>query len=105
MEVVIDASILEEMPPALAGKLVGMWEKNATKCIADLKEAITNNDPKGIKMHLHTLKGISAQVGAVTVSDLAKMMEKQEPLVSDVKKVMMLEIVFADTLAQFNKST
>lgn len=59
-------------------------------------------DEKEIRVHLHTLKGVSAQVGASTVSEIALTMEKAKKVVSDVKKLKILDITIAQTIELFD---
>merc|ERR1712093_391242 len=76
MEVTIDASVFEGMPPPLVEKLIGLWKTNVQECMGKLRAAVEAKDEKEIRVHLHTLKGVSAQVGASTVSETALTMEK-----------------------------
>jgi HPt (histidine-containing phosphotransfer) domain-containing protein len=101
MEITIDMTVFEGMPDSLITKLVGMWEMNAKKCLEDLQNAVAAKDEKATHALLHSLKGVSAQVGAVTLSSMASQMEKQLPIVQDVKKLIMLDILLSDTVAVF----
>ena len=89
------------MPEALSTKLITMWEKSAAETMEKLREAVKDKDEKQIRVHLHTLKGVSAQVGATTVSEIAAQMEKAKKVPSDVKKLKILDMTIAQTIAKY----
>ena len=103
MEVVIDPSVFEDMPPALKAKLIKLWMKDTTSTLSELKVAVEKKDEEAVMTRLHTLKGVSAQVGAVTLSEMAATMESQGPTVSQSRKLSLLDIVFADSAAKMEQ--
>ena len=74
----------------------------SSKLAGKLRAAVEAKDEKEIRVHLHTLKGVSAQVGASTVSEIALTMEKAKKVVSDVKKLKILDITIAQTIELFD---
>ncbi|MFZ0548894.1 MAG: response regulator [Candidatus Promineifilaceae bacterium] len=62
-----DVAFLEE--------LIGTYLEDAPKMIADMNQAIAENDPAKLRLAAHTLKSNSADFGAMTLSALSKQLE------------------------------
>ena len=89
----IDRQVLDELDtlniagqPALAAQLVHMFLDQTPSKIAKLETLVTLGLMKNIEIEAHTLKSSSAYMGALTLSQIFKLMEsyakknKQESL-------------------------
>lgn len=59
----------------LAKDLVALYLKKTPALIAKIEGDILSNDMDGLKNHVHSLKGSSAQLGVVGVSEVCKSIE------------------------------
>ena len=71
----VDKEMLLEMGP-IAGQLLDAWQSNMISWVNQMREALCKGDTKAMADLLHTVAGSSAQIGAVSVHDLARTFEK-----------------------------
>ena len=105
LEVFIDATMLEEVSESLQSTLIALWEKNARETIKKIREALSKPDQSDLKAALHTLRGVSAQLGATTVSELAAEFEKNTECTSESAQTQVrnLDIAVQATLVLFHE--
>ncbi len=79
---VMDWSRLEEFQrmeaegmPGLAARLVRSYLGNSARVLGELQVAMNNADIEGVCRAAHSIKSTSANVGANTLSQLARMLE------------------------------
>lgn len=56
-------------------KLIATYLRDASKRLADIRQAHTDSNQELLTRSAHTMKSSSAQVGALTVSEMAKSIE------------------------------
>jgi CheY-like chemotaxis protein len=71
----IDLKITESLPAALVTTLRAMWKVDVQLLMQALNAAIATESWKAAHTAAHTIKGSSAQVGAVTVSRMAAVLQ------------------------------
>lgn len=74
----IDATKFNELKDVLGdglARVIGIFEVDAPKRIADMKAACAANDRVALRKQAHTLKGSSANVGARVLNGLCKSLE------------------------------
>ena len=59
-----------------AGKLVELTLKDADNFVAEIEQAINDNNPQAAGLAAHSLKSIMKQVNALSVSDIAYEIEQ-----------------------------
>jgi signal transduction histidine kinase/PleD family two-component response regulator len=59
----------------LANEILGVFLEDVPRKFADLKEALDNGDASSVQFQAHTLKGASANVGAVALQEMACQIE------------------------------
>jgi CheY-like chemotaxis protein len=91
-----DHSLLDEVGP-LKEVLLTSWQKSMTGWLGALEQA---SDRAEILDLLHTIAGASAQVGAVSVCEMARTLE-DNPVKSDCGK---LALIYDATLALLNQN-
>ena len=75
---VLDASVLGELREVLGAevdRIIKVYLEDAPRQIAQLEHAAANEDPIGLRVAAHTLKSSSANVGATTLSEMARELE------------------------------
>jgi len=98
----IDRSMLEDMGD-LASELVEEWASNMTAWLGKLRTAILATDVNTIAEVLHSMAGASAQLGAVSIHDAARVLEKQQsPLNND--ELTYLQALTTKTIEAFSKT-
>lgn len=75
-------------------ELLAMFLKDTERHLAALDRAVANHSLQEVEDVAHTLKGASANVGAITMSELATQMEKAA-CAEDISKVSCLRRLFA----------
>jgi signal transduction histidine kinase/DNA-binding response OmpR family regulator/HPt (histidine-containing phosphotransfer) domain-containing protein len=76
---VLNASILDELRDVLGNevdKIVTVYLEDAPRLIAQLERAAMGGDPIALRVAAHTLKSSSANVGASTLSEVARDLEE-----------------------------
>ena len=68
---------MEEVDPGFFGELIDMYVEDSEKLISDIDIAIKEKDSQRLGKESHGLKGISANIGAMVVSDLALELENK----------------------------
>jgi CheY-like chemotaxis protein len=72
-----DFSLLEEVG-SMRGELLGRWKDNMEQWFIELEGILRGGgDVKQLGELLHTIRGTSGQIGAVTVSEIAHDFERQ----------------------------
>ncbi len=62
------AALQRPNKPNLLERVVGLFECESPKCIAQVLDGVANGDLELVRIGSHTLKSSSANVGAVTLS-------------------------------------
>lgn len=63
-------------------KIVAKYLQAAPTTIAELEQSLQQSDQQAVKAGAHTLKGMSATVGAVQVADLCAALEAEALVIS-----------------------
>jgi CheY-like chemotaxis protein/HPt (histidine-containing phosphotransfer) domain-containing protein len=78
----VDVSILDDFltaigqnTPSIVHEIVTIFLDSSPKLLADMRQAVSTNDPKGLEQAAHTLKSSSAQLGASSFSSLCRDLE------------------------------
>jgi HPt (histidine-containing phosphotransfer) domain-containing protein len=79
----IDEKVMDEFKKfmgeegdTLVKELIELYLKNTPKLMADIENDIKVGDIESLKIHIHGLKGSSAQLGVVGVSNMCKNIEE-----------------------------
>jgi CheY-like chemotaxis protein len=99
----VDTSIHSDLPGALVKQLLAMWEKDSQTALSNLKAGIGAAEVQQVKSILHSLKGMSAQVGAAKVSQLAKELEGKIPALPEERAVELLAACISQTRVVFQQ--
>ena len=74
----IDAAVLDSLRAALrneVGEVIGIFLENGAKLIADLRQALAQEDAQALERAAHSLKSSSATFGAMELSAICKELE------------------------------
>ncbi len=91
---------------ALLEKIVNIYIESAPKTLAELKTAEANQDASKIKSTAHTLKGISAGIGATEVESLARQLEHfdyQDSAIEASELINILQIKMSSVIGTLKK--
>lgn len=75
---IIDVNVLNELREAMGdvfGKIISATVDDIQRLMLDIEEAISNADSRALREAAHSLKSVSAQPGALRLSEMAKQME------------------------------
>ena len=72
------AEVQIESEPDLIVELIDLYLEDAPRRIASLHEAAAVADEKGLRRAAHTLKGSSANLGALRIAELCEQIERAE---------------------------
>ena len=97
----IDLKITESLPVELVTTLRAMWKADVLVLMQALNAAIAIESWNAAHMAAHTIKGSSAQVGAVTVSRLAAALQTCSVKLEAKEKASLLAEVIAETIKRF----
>jgi CheY-like chemotaxis protein len=103
----VDDRLIGDLDPAFRKKLLDDWQETCTKQSSSMKDLLAKGEWKGLRDVAHSLKGSSAQLGAVQLSQIALQVERmcKETAPSSVKvraKIEDLCSSFTHTLAHFS---
>lgn len=74
-------------------RVLKKYLESAPSSIEAIAEGIAAGDADAVKVHAHTLKGMSATVGAVAVSELAASLEMHVTTLTTDERTQMLESI------------
>ena len=101
-----------EMGPGFI-RILGYFREDGAKSLAQIEQAMREQNTTGLVMPAHTLKGESRQLGAEPLATVAELIETTARLCIEtrrfpdelVKDVVHLRRLFEDTVQQFDKAT
>jgi PAS domain S-box-containing protein len=93
----IDSKVIESLPVELVITLRAMWKDDVQLLMQVLGEAIATENWKAAHTATHTIKGSSAQVGAVTVSRMAAVLQTCSVQLEAKEKAVLLAEAIAET--------
>ncbi|MFC1849709.1 response regulator [candidate division CSSED10-310 bacterium] len=95
---IIDLKVIRELQemdddpdePGFLNELMSIFEKDSAQLITLIKKAIDEHDSKTLREHAHSLKGASANVGAVALARTCKDIETEckKPELPDMQKIL-----------------
>lgn len=71
--------------------------ETAPQIVADMQTALNNGSPDDLRLHAHTLKGSSANVGATRLSDLSLLVENRAKAGEMTEAAPHVETILAET--------
>jgi CheY-like chemotaxis protein len=92
---------------ALLEKIVESFVSDAPIMISSLEEAIKTHNLEAAQLHAHSLKGSSANIGAVALAEISKLLEqaaKEGNIVRIKEKIGECEQILGDTLMVLRQS-
>ncbi|MBS1251707.1 MAG: Signal transduction histidine-protein kinase BarA [Anaerolineales bacterium] len=90
--------MMGEDAPAFIAELIDVFLEDTPRLLAEMGDAATEGDEEGLERAAHTLKGTSAALGAMVLSDLCQELEtmgKAGDLEEAAEKVDQLEVEYA----------
>jgi HPt (histidine-containing phosphotransfer) domain-containing protein len=75
-EIVAQLRELEPVRPGFLQRLVGMFEDNAARLLAEMETQVAQGDHESLRIAFHSLAGTSASLGARRLSALARIAER-----------------------------
>jgi len=94
-------------------RILTYFKEDGTKSIAQIEEAMHNQNTAALVLPAHTLKGESRQLGAEPIAKIAELIETTARLCVEthrfpdelVPEVVELRRLFTETVEQFDKAT
>lgn len=94
-------------------RILNYFREDGTKSLAQIEQAMRDENSVGLVMPAHTLKGEARQFGAEPLANVAELIERTARLCVEthrfpdelVKDVVELRKLFEETIAMFDKAT
>jgi signal transduction histidine kinase/HPt (histidine-containing phosphotransfer) domain-containing protein/ActR/RegA family two-component response regulator len=114
VQLVLDMNVIDEIRdtfaekhPNLVRELAGIFIEDSTKLVEIIKQAVEEQDSEKVTRAAHSLKGISAQMGAAILAQICDEIElkgEARDLSEIDKSILQMERVYRQTLLEMSKA-